>query len=203
MSYDAIIQRVQACGLDAIAITDHNKIDGAFELQKRAPFPVIIGEEIMTSEGEIIGYFLTDYIPRDLSPEETIERIHAQGGLVNIPHPFDSLRKSVIKRATLYRVASLADMLEVCNARVLLSSENKMAEQFATELGKPAVAGSDAHIPYEIGKAYIDIEPFADAQSFKQNLSRATWHGKISPAWVHGFSTLAKWRKKLNGTYQK
>jgi hypothetical protein len=203
MSYDAIIQRVQACGLDAIAITDHNKIDGAFELQKRAPFPVIIGEEIMTREGEIIGYFLTDYIPRDLSPEETIERIHAQGGLVNIPHPFDSLRKSVIKRAALYRVAHLADMLEVCNARVLLDGENKMAEQFATEIGKPAVAGSDAHIPYEVGLAYIEIEPFTDAESFKQNLPRATWHGKESPAWVHGFSTLAKWRKKLNGTYQK
>jgi hypothetical protein len=197
MAYDAIIQRVQARGLDAIAITDHNKLDGAFELAKRAPFPVIIGEEIMTSEGEIIGYFLKNYVPRGLSPEETIECIRAQGGLVNIPHPFDSLRKSVIQRAALYRVAHLADMLEVCNARVLLNGENKMAEQFAKEMGKPAVAGSDAHIPYEVGLAYIEIEPFIDAQSFKQNLPRATWHGKESPAWVHVGSTVAKWRKKL------
>lgn len=197
MSYAAIIQCAQARGLDAIAITDHNKIDGAFELAKRAPFPVIIGEEIMTSEGEIIGYFLQEWIPRGLSPEETIERIRAQGGLVNIPHPFDSLRKSVIKRAALYRVAHLADMLEVCNARVLLSNENHLAAQFAKELGKPAVAGSDAHIPYEVGKAYIELEPFTDAASFKRNLPRATWHGTESPAWVHLGSTWAKWRKKL------
>ncbi len=203
MGYDAIIRRVQETGLDALAITDHNKIDGALALARRAPFPVIIGEEVRTSEGEIIGYFLKEWIPPKLTPEETIRRIRAQGGLVNIPHPFDSLRGSVIKRQALYRIVEQADMLEVMNARVLKTVENEYAEKFAKNLGKPAVAGSDAHIPYEIGRAVVEIESVADAQSFLAALPRATWSGSVSPAWVHGFSTLAKWQKKLSGQYDK
>ncbi|MEP7199665.1 MAG: PHP-associated domain-containing protein [Chloroflexota bacterium] len=203
LPYDAIIKRVKALGLDAIAITDHNKVDGAFELAKRAPFPVIVGEEIMTSEGEIIGYFLSERIPRGLSPEETIKRIRAQGGLVNIPHPFDSLRKSVIKRKALYRVADQADMLEVLNARVVKKIENEWAEAFARNIHKPAVAGSDAHIAHEIGTAIVEMEPFTDAPSFLASLPTATVQGTVGPLWTHLFSTYAKWRKKLNGTYDK
>ncbi|MBI5878983.1 MAG: PHP domain-containing protein [Chloroflexi bacterium] len=203
MSYDAIIRRVKEAGLDAIAITDHNKIDGALELAKRAPFPVIIGEEVRTSEGEIIGYFLKEWIPPKLTPEETIRRIRAQGGLVNIPHPFDSLRKSVITRKALYRVADQADMLEVMNARVLKTVENEYAQKFAQHIGKPAVCGSDAHIAREVGRATVEIESVADAPSFLAALPRLTWHGSVSPAWVHGFSTVAKWQKKLTGQYDK
>ena len=197
MSYEAIIRQVRARGLDALAITDHNRIEGAFELAARAPFPVIISEEIRSSEGEIIGHFLREFIPPGLTPEETIERIRAQGGLVNIPHPFDSIRKSVIKRETLYRVGPLVDMIEVLNARVIRRRENDLALAYAQQLGKPAVAGSDAHIPYEIGTAYIEIEPFTDAETFQHNLARATWHGKVGPIWTHGVSTWAKWRKRL------
>ncbi|MBI3733746.1 MAG: PHP domain-containing protein [Chloroflexi bacterium] len=200
MSYDAIIRRVQERGLGALAITDHNKIDGAFELARRAPFPVIIGEEIRTREGEIIGYFLSEWIPPGLTPEETIARIRGQGGLVNIPHPFDSLRHSVIKRDALHRIAEQVDMIEVLNARVIMQGENRQAEQFAKQIGKVAVAGSDAHIPFEIGIATIEIEPFTDAASFRENLSRATWHGHIGPVWTHVFSLGATWRKKLAGT---
>jgi predicted metal-dependent phosphoesterase TrpH len=203
MGYDAIIRRVQAAGLDAIAITDHNKIEGALELARRAPFPVIVGEEVRTSEGEIIGYFLKEWIPPRLTPEETIRRIRAQGGLINIPHPFDSLRSSVIKRPALYRIVEQADMLEVMNARVLKKVENEYAEQFAKHIGKPAVAGSDAHIPYEIGRAVVEIESVADAQSFLAALPRVTWSGTLSPAWVHVFTTLTKWQKRLTGQYDK
>jgi predicted metal-dependent phosphoesterase TrpH len=197
MSYDAIIRQAQARGLDALAITDHNRIEGAFELAKRAPFPVIIGEEIRTSEGEIIGYFLREFIPRGLTPEETIRRIRDQGGLVNIPHPFDSLRGSVIKREALYRVGPLADMLEVFNGRVIRKRENDMAAAYARQIGKPAVAGSDAHIPIEIGRAIVEIAAFADPQSFLRNLPTATWHGTAGPIWAHGFSTWAKVRKRF------
>ena len=199
MSYDAIIKRVKERGLDAIAITDHNKIDGAFALAKRAPFPVIIGEEIHTSEGEIIGYFLSELIPRGLPPEETVKRIRAQGGLINIPHPFDSLRKSVIKRDALMRVAADTDMLEVMNARVLRKVENELAEAFAKNIHKFPVSGSDAHMPYEIGTAYIEIPPFTDAKSFLKNLPLATWHGAPGPAWTHLYSTWAKMVKRVTG----
>jgi predicted metal-dependent phosphoesterase TrpH len=203
MGYDAIIRRVQERGLGAIAITDHNRIDGARELARRAPFPVIVGEEIRSSEGEIIGYFLTELIPRGLSPEETIRRIRAQSGLVSIPHPFDSLRKSVITRDALMRVADQADMIEVLNARVLRTYENELAETFARNIRKYPVSGSDAHIPYEIGTAWVEMEPYSDAQSFLRNLATSSWHGTVGPAWTHLFSTGAKLRKKLTGTGDK
>jgi predicted metal-dependent phosphoesterase TrpH len=199
MSYDAIIKRVTECGLAALAITDHNMMDGAFELAKRAPFPVIIGEEVRSSEGEIIGYFLNELIPRGLSPEETVKRIRAQGGLINIPHPFDSLRKSVIKRDALMRVAADADMIEVMNARVLKKFENELAEAFAKNIHKFPVAGSDAHMPSEIGRAYLEIPPFNDAQSFLHNLPLATWHGTPSSSAVHLYSTWAKLVKRFTG----
>lgn len=202
MQYDDIIRRVEELRLDAIAITDHNKIDGAFALAARAPFPVIVGEEVRSSEGEIIGYFLKEWIPPDLTPEETIRRIRAQGGLVNIPHPFDSMRRSVITRKALYRVADQADMIEGLNARVLRSAENEYAEKFARHLGKPSVAGSDAHAPSEIGRATVEIEPFDSAETFLAGLPRATCHGKVSSPWVHVYSTLAKWQKKLTGKYE-
>jgi predicted metal-dependent phosphoesterase TrpH len=94
-------------------------------------------------------------------------------------------------------------MLEVMNARVLKKVENEYAEQFAKHIGKPAVAGSDAHIAYEIGRAVVEIESVADAQANRAALPRATWSGSVSPAWVHGFSTLAKWQKRLTGQYDK
>ena len=199
MSYEAVIRQARKRGLDALAITDHNRIEGAFELARRAPFPVIIGEEIRTSQGEIIGYFLKEFIPRGLTPEETIRRIREQGGLINIPHPFDSLRGSVIKRDALYRIGPTVDMIEVFNGRVIRKRENEMAVAYAKQIGKPAVAGSDAHIPYEIGRATIEISPFVDAQSFLSNLASATWEGTAGPVWAHGFSTWAKVRKRFGG----
>jgi len=203
MRYDEIIRRVKETGLDAIAITDHNKIDGAQELAKRAPFPVIIGEEIRTSEGEIIGYFLREWIPPRLTPEETIRRIRAQGGIVNIPHPFDSLRRSVITRKALYRVADQTDMLEAMNGRVIKTVENEYALKFAQHIGKPAVCGSDAHIPSEVGHNVTELDSVADPAAFLASLPTATCHGAESAVWVHFGSTYAKWVKRLTGRYEQ
>src|SRR5690606_31520374 len=108
--YDAIIRAVQQRGLDAIAVTDHNTIRGACELAERAPFPVIIGEEIRTDVGEVIGYFLSEEIPRGLSLDETIARIRAQGGVIAVPHPLDRVRRSsAIGMEQLLRVIDLVD----------------------------------------------------------------------------------------------
>ena len=96
-----IIEHCTAKGINCIAITDHNEIAGAIELKNIAPFTVIVGEEILSSSGEIIGLFLTEHIPAQLSAEETIRRIKDQGGLVLIPHPFDRyFRPSAIARCT-------------------------------------------------------------------------------------------------------
>jgi predicted metal-dependent phosphoesterase TrpH len=195
--YDAIIRRVEARGLDAIAITDHNLMRGAFELARIAPFPVIIGEEIRTCEGEIIGYFLQEEIPRGLELEATIERIREQGGVVAVPHPVDRVRKSsAIGEEALLRIMNQVDIIEGLNARCFLHQDNLRAQRIARAHDKPLSAGSDAHAPVEIGRAYIEIEPFDSARQFLLNLKSARLHGGRSAGWVSVFSTFAKLAKK-------
>ncbi|MBC7261726.1 MAG: PHP domain-containing protein, partial [Chloroflexi bacterium] len=100
-SLEAVIAAALERGLGALAITDHNAIEGALALQRMAPFPVIVGEEILTAEGDIIGLFLQELIPPKLTPAQTIARIREQGGVVYIPHPFD-FRRSALPEPVLY-----------------------------------------------------------------------------------------------------
>ena len=108
-------------GLNCIAITDHNTIVGALEVQRIAPFKVIVGEEIGSSEGEVTGLFLKEEVPRGLPPVETARRIKSQGGLVSIPHPFDRFRRGVISRRGLDDLLPYVDIVEVFNSRNNLS----------------------------------------------------------------------------------
>lgn len=195
MTPQEIIATVQQRGLGGVAITDHNAIAGALELAAVAPFPVIVGEEIKTTEGEIIGLFLTEQIARGLSPAETIAAIRAQGGLVYVPHPLDSVRRSPLKRAALDAIVDEIDVLEVFNARVLLPWDNRRAREFALAHGIPAGGGSDAHIPAEIGAAYVEMPPFSGRDDFMRQIVHGQVRGRLSPPWVHWFSTLNKHRK--------
>jgi predicted metal-dependent phosphoesterase TrpH len=183
--YDRIIEAVQRSGLDGIAVTDHDEFKGAVELQKRAPFVVIPGEEIKTNAGEIIGLFLNEWIPPGLDPVETVDRIHAQGGVAYVPHPFDEVRGSRIRRDALERVTPYIDMLEVFNARNALPRFNVRAEAYAQEHGLLAGAGSDTHSYPEYGRAYIDIPQFSTAQEFLESARHGTWHGRLSSPFVH------------------
>lgn len=183
--YDRIIEAVQRSGLDGIAVTDHNEFRGALELQQRAPFTVIAGEEIKTSQGEIIGLFLTERIEPGLEPMETVRRIHAQGGLAYVPHPFDEVRGSRITRGALEMVTPHIDFLEVYNARNALPRFNQRALDYARRHGLLAGAGSDSHTYREYGHAYVDVPAFHDAESFKQSMRQGTWHGHLSSPLVH------------------
>ncbi|HUV53340.1 MAG TPA: PHP domain-containing protein, partial [Dehalococcoidia bacterium] len=119
-SPEKIVQRCIDSGINCLAITDHNSIAGALETKRIAPFKVIVGEEILTNSGEIIGYFLTEEIPPHLSPEDTVKRIKDQGGLVCIPHPCDSLRpQSKLQRRALERIMPQVDLIEVYNSRTM------------------------------------------------------------------------------------
>jgi predicted metal-dependent phosphoesterase TrpH len=195
--YDDIIAAVQRSGMDGIAVTDHNEFRGAVELQRRAPFVVIPAEEIKTSRGEIIGLFLNEQIPPGLTPEETIERIRAQGGLVYVPHPFDELRGSRLDRPTLLEITPHIDVLEVYNARNALPRYNTRALDYARNHGLLAGAGSDTHTLGEYGRAYVDIPPFHDAASFKESMKRGTWHGRLSTPMVHLRTRFDRTRKVL------
>jgi len=196
-SYRQLVAAVRRARLGALAITDHNRIEGALQFAEVAPFPVIVGEEVRTTEGEIIGLFIRELIPPHLSPEETIAEIRRQGGVVYVPHPLDRVRRSVIKRAALDRVAPLLDAVEVLNGRCHSAADNGAALAFAERHGLLKGAGSDAHIPYEVGRAGVEMPPFTDAASFKEALKSSRVFGRPSTPLVHLASTITKYRKKL------
>jgi predicted metal-dependent phosphoesterase TrpH len=180
-----IIVGVGRSPLDALALTDHDELEGAVELQRRAPFLVIPGEEIKTENGEIIGLFLKEWIPPKLSPFETIERIREQDGIVYVPHPFDRVRGSRITEDQLNAIADRIDILEVFNSRNALPRFNAKALEFAGRQRLLAGAGSDSHTTSEYGSAYVDVPPFTDAASFREALKHGTWHGRLSSPLVH------------------
>ena len=128
---ERLVERCIEVGLGLIAVTDHNTIEGALAVREIAPFPVIVGEEVKTSEGEITGLFLKEEVPEGLSPLETVRRIKDQGGLVSLPHAFDRFRSEVISPGALEEVVAQADIIEVFNARNNLSADDRKAEAFA------------------------------------------------------------------------
>lgn len=197
MQYDRIIEAVQRSGMDGIAVTDHNEFRGAVELKKRAPFLVILSEEIKTSGGEIIGLFLQEWIPPGLEPLETVDRIHEQGGVAYVPHPFDEFRGSRIQRWALDLVTPHIDVLEVFNARNALPRFNTRAQEYAREHGLLAGAGSDAHTYSEYGHAYVDVPPFDGPQEFMANMRQGTWHGHLSSPFAHLRTRIDRTRKIL------
>ncbi len=164
---ESIIATAREIGLGAIAIADHNQIEGAFrarELAEGNPF-VIVAEEVKTSEGEVIGLFLKEWIPKGLSFDKTLSLIKEQGGLVYVPHPFDALRTTPSYR-TLVDNLHRIDVMEIYNAKVALSSFNLSAERFAAKYNIVAGAGSDAHVLQALGTAMLRMPRFTDAQSF-------------------------------------
>lgn len=193
-----IVKAVERRGLDALAVTDHNSIGGALRLRDLAPFMVVVGEEIMTTEGEIIGLFLAEEIPALLSPEETVARIHGQGGVVYIPHPFDRVRRSShLKAAALKRLLGQIDVVEVINSRTTLPWDNQRAERFCAQHGLLRGAGSDAHLPREIGQAWVELPPFGNAAEFLTSLAEGRAIGHLSTPLVHLATRWLKLRRRL------
>lgn len=166
---------IRAAGLDAVCATDHNTIEGALRLQEVATgFRVIVGEEIRSRDGELIGLFLDRVIPADLSAEETISRIKDQGGLVVVPHPFSPTRPNPLLHLVLDRLWPTIDALEVLNGRREFPADNAKAATYARERGIPGTAGSDAHRASEIGRAFVEVEEFGSSEEFRQALRTAT-----------------------------
>lgn len=154
-----IVKAASERGLTHLAITDHDRIDVALEVREVAPagLTVIIGEEVKTSDGDLICLFLDRAIPPGLSPVETIAAAREQGGLVGIPHPFDRMRGSLLRDASMASLAPLVDWVETHNAR-LVGHGNEDASAFAREHGLPGIAVSDAHSIMEIGVAYTALD---------------------------------------------
>ena len=154
--------------IDCIAVCDHNTISGALKAKqyfKKYHISVIIGEEIFTADGEIIGLFSNSEIPAGLSSGETAERIKAQGGIVYIPHPYDEKRyKTVLKTDKIKELASDIDLIEIHNGRNMENSFSEKQKETADKFTDPAhtarVAGSDAHAWFEIGRNFMSSESY-------------------------------------------
>lgn len=159
--------------LDVIAVTDHNTIDFAVGLQKQLGDRIIVGEEIMTTGGEIIGLFLTEKIRAGLSPLETIKQIKEQDGLVYVPHPFESIRKG-LHPAAMEELVDYIDIVEVCNGRAFL--QNRSAQTVIwTKLNRlTSAASSDAHGIRGLGKTYTRVKKLPAAHELVEILAHGT-----------------------------
>jgi len=158
---DEISAAVAASGIDVLCITDHNAIKGALELVDLLPCRVIVGEELRTNAGEIIGLFLAERIPVGLQPDDAARAIRTQGGIVYIPHPYDPMRRNLNEPALEALVeAGLVDSIEVINAKTSLRSLNERAAAMASDRDLAAGAGSDAHVPDAIGAAFVEMPDF-------------------------------------------
>lgn len=160
-----IVRTCAEVGINRIAITDHNEITGALRAQALAPELVIVGEEVKTTAGELLCLFITERVPRGLSPEDTIARVRAQGGIVGAPHPLDPIR-SGLGRANLLRLAPMLDFIEVFNARTIDPARNAEADALARELDLPRTVGSDAHLLRELGGCRVRMRPYTSPQDF-------------------------------------
>jgi predicted metal-dependent phosphoesterase TrpH len=196
-SFEKIIHLCRQRGVDRIAITDHNTADGALAMQKLAPDLVIVGEEIMTPQGEILAYFVRESVPAWLSPEETIQRLRDQGAVISVSHPFDRLRQGAWQEADLLRIIDKVDAIEIFNARCLFPADNQRALEFAQKHRLIGTAGSDAHSALEYGRSMVRMKPFEGPSDFLSALREAEYIKRLSPAFVHLNSTTAKWSKKL------
>jgi hypothetical protein len=145
--------------VDVVAITDHNTIAGALELRARATFPIIVGQEIDTADGELIGLFLETRVPAGLTAAETAERIRAQGGLVYLQHPFYRIVLGRMRPAARERLRGrgLIDIVEAANGGPFAASDNARALAWARACGLPHAASSDAHEPSAIGTCVSSI----------------------------------------------
>src|SRR3989338_2449797 len=194
-----IVRTCRQQGITRLAVTDHNTLRGALELQALAPDLTIVGEEIMTAQGELLGYFLKGEIPAGLLSAEAIARLRAQGAAISVSHPFDRLRHGAWREADLAAILPLVDALEVFNARVIYPADNERALAFAREHAKLGTVGSDAHSHRELGRAVLRVEQAGSSADLIAGFAHGEPVTRLSSPLIHFTSRYAKWVKGLTG----
>jgi predicted metal-dependent phosphoesterase TrpH len=208
LSEERFIEKAVERGLTHVAITNHNNVEGAIAVRDKVAelglsdrLFVILGEEVSTADGEVVGLFLQRTIPRGLSANETADEIHRQGGLVSIPHPFDPFRASHIKEGPLRNLAETRkiDMVEIFNCRVTFQRHNTDAAEFAARYGIPGIAASDSHSSFEVAMASNAMPHFETADELRRSLTENEWHASRSTVLVHLTTRWAVWKNIFDG----
>jgi len=199
-----LVRNAKRFGLTHLAITDHERIEGAQRARDLGSdeVSVIVGEEVRTTGGDLLGLFLEQAVPPGMSPVETAAAIHEQGGLVGLPHPFDRFRSSggaMAAADALEGLAAAIDFVEVHNARAV-GRANERAALFAKEHGLPGVASSDAHSLMEVGVAYSVLpRDFSSAAELRALLAEADLVMGRGSYFVRAWTPIAKLVQRLRG----
>lgn len=190
---EELAEAVADSGVDVLCVTDHNTINGAVALDGELDCRVVVGEEVRTHAGEIIGLFLAERLPHGMNARAAAQAIRAQGGLVYIPHPFDPMRHCMREDIMVDLVREgLVDAIEVLNSKVALGHLNRRAADFASQHRLGAGAGSDAHEPSAIGAAYMEMPDFDDGDA--ASFARALASGHVVG---HAYDAPRKWRARV------
>ena len=197
MMPERLLETARARGIGKLAITDHSQVDGAIEAYALHPDLVIVSEEVYTSQGELLAYFVKARIPPGLEPMEAIQRLRDQGAVISVAHPLDPMRGGAWQETALREILPYVDALEIFNARTVGKGANERAVELANEAGLPGTAGSDAHAYLEVGTAGLRLPAFEDADGMRAALKEAEVVGKLSSPLVHFFSRYATFRKRL------
>jgi predicted metal-dependent phosphoesterase TrpH len=205
ITFQALVEGCIEKGIDAVAIMDHDVIDGALEFAsrsrelreagERAP-RVIVGEEVRSTGGEICGLFLSERIPDHLEPRKTMELIKEQGGLVYVPHPFDVFKLKRLKARELLEHEDLIDILESFNGKPRFPGANILARRFLARNHFPGGAGSDAHEPVHLGAASVELEEFSGPGDILEKLDRGRISGNMYSPFASAYIRV-RLRKKM------
>lgn len=187
----ALVEACRRRGIDRVVVTDHNTIAGALAAQALDPEQVIVGEEIMTTRGEILAAFMTEEVTPFLSPQETIRRLKDQGAFISVSHPFDRLRNGGWKEEDLFEILPEVDAIEVFNSRCMDPQFNRDAREFAEKHNIAGTVGSDAHAAFELGRSLLLLEQFEGPGGMRKVIRRGIPKTRLSSPWVHFVSRYA------------
>lgn len=194
---EKLVEAAHRIGLDRLIITDHNRIGGALAAQKLDPELVIVGEEILTTRGELLAAFVQEEIPARLEPLEAIRRLREQGAFISVSHPFDQFRSGHWELPDLLEIAPHVDAIETFNSRCMEARPNQLAEEFARQQHLPGTVGSDAHTVMELGRATLTVDSFSGAEGLRQVIGRGVAEVRLSSPLVHLTSRYASTLKKM------
>jgi len=191
---------VDACrrkGINRLVVTDHNTVAGARAARALDPELVLVGEEIMTTRGEILAAFVSEEVPTGLSPQETIRRLKDQGAFISVSHPFDKWRSGGWQKNDLLEILPQVDAIEIYNSRCMNPRFNHEAREFAEKHNVAGTVGSDAHAAFELGRSLMVLEQFEGPDELRKVIRTGISQVRWSPPWFHITSRFASIYQKV------